>query len=97
MTRDEFNIYCAILPATTNVIQWGNSSVWKVGEKIFTICSHLGEEDHQKISFKCSDMSYKILREQPDILPAPYLVRAKWLNWLPAMPWLMTTSSFTYS
>ena len=25
-------------------------------------------------------MSYKILREQPDILLAPYLVRAKWVQ-----------------
>lgn len=80
MTRDEFNTYCATLPAVTNVIQWGNSSVWKVGGKIFTICSHLGEGDHQKISFKCSDMSYDVLREQPGIAPAPYLARAKWVQ-----------------
>ena len=25
-------------------------------------------------------MSYKILREQPGIFPAPYLVRAKWVQ-----------------
>lgn len=39
MTRDEFDGYCRSLKATTNVIQWGNSSVWKVGGKIFAICS----------------------------------------------------------
>jgi len=39
----EFNDYCSSLAATTNVIQWGNASVWKVGGKIFAICSHLGD------------------------------------------------------
>ena len=63
MTRDEFNMYCSTLPATKNVIQCCNSTVWKVGGKIFTICSHLGKGDQQKISFKCSDMSYEILCE----------------------------------
>jgi predicted DNA-binding protein (MmcQ/YjbR family) len=63
MTHDKFNIYCSPLPATKNFIQWCNSSVWKVGGKIFTICSHLGEGDQQKISFKCSDMSYETLCE----------------------------------
>ena len=50
MIHDEFNIYCSTLPATKNVIQWCNSPVWKVGGKIFTICSDLGEGDQQKIS-----------------------------------------------
>ena len=63
MTHDKFNIYCSPLPATKNFIQWCNLSVWKVGGKIFTICSHLGEGDQQKISFKCSDMSYETLCE----------------------------------
>ena len=52
--------------------QFGRS----VGE-IFNIFSHLDKGDHPKISFKCSHMSYEILREQPDIITAPYLARAK--------------------
>ncbi|WP_262695817.1 MmcQ/YjbR family DNA-binding protein [Kordiimonas aquimaris] len=80
MTRDEFDAYCGSLKATTNVIQWGNSSVWKVGGKIFAICSIWGEGREDKISFKCADMSFEILCELPDIVPAPYLARGKWVQ-----------------
>jgi len=80
MKRDEFNAFCASLPATTNVVQWGNASVWKVGGKIFAICSIWGDDPHQKISFKCSDLSYQILCELEGMIPAPYLARAKWVQ-----------------
>ena len=43
MTRSEFDAYCAGLPATTNVVQWGNASVWKVGGKIFAGLFQLGQ------------------------------------------------------
>ncbi len=80
MTRQEFDDFCRTLKASSNVIQWGNSTVWKVGGKIFAICSHWGEGDHQKIGFKCSDFSYLVLIEQDNIVPGPYLARAKWVQ-----------------
>jgi len=80
MTREEFDAYCASFKSVTHVVQWGNSSVWKVGGKIFAICSIWGEGEHSKISFKCSDLSYDILRRQEGIVPAPYLARAKWVQ-----------------
>ena len=80
MTRDQFDRFCKGLPAATHVVQWGNSSVWKVGGKIFAICSHLSPGELQKISFKCSELSYTLLCEQPGIAPAPYLARAKWVQ-----------------
>jgi len=80
VTRQEFDSFCASLKATTNVVQWGNATVWKVGGKIFAICSHWGEGDHQKIGFKCSDLSYLVLIEQEGIVPGPYLSRAKWVQ-----------------
>ncbi len=80
MIREEFDTYCASLSQTTNVIQWGNATVWKIGGKIFAICSHWGKGEEQKISFKCSDLSYSILIEQENIIPAPYLARAKWVQ-----------------
>ncbi len=88
MTREEFDAYCKSLTATTNVIQWGNASVWKVGGKIFAICSNWGEdvEDSEtgkpgiKISFKVSDVAFEILPDQEGIIPAPYLARAKWVQ-----------------
>lgn len=80
MTREEFDTFCATLKATTHVIQWGNASVWKIGGKIFAICSFWGKEEGEKISFKCNDLSYQILCELNGIIPAPYLARAKWVQ-----------------
>ncbi|MBL4666509.1 MAG: MmcQ/YjbR family DNA-binding protein [Sneathiella sp.] len=80
MKIQEFNDYCSSLAATTNVIQWGNASVWKVGGKIFAICSHWGDGIEEKYSFKCSELSFSILIEQEGIIPAPYLARAKWVQ-----------------
>lgn len=80
MTRDEFDDYCRGLKATTNVIQWGDASVWKVGGKIFAISSFWTPENDHKISFKCSDLSYQILCELDGVIPAPYLARAKWVQ-----------------
>lgn len=80
MDRPQFDAFCATLPATSHVIQWGNSSVWKVGGKIFAICSNWGDGAHAKVSFKCSEMSYAVLREQDGIIPAPYLARAQWVQ-----------------
>ncbi len=80
MFRDEFDTYCQALKSTTNVIQWGGASVWKVGGKIFAICSVWGADCHEKISFKCSEHSFHILCELSGIIPAPYLARAKWVQ-----------------
>jgi len=80
MTRDEFDVFCKNLKGTTHVVQWGGASVWKIGGKIFAICSNWGEGKHHKISFKCNDLSYSMLRQQPGFIPAPYLARAKWVQ-----------------
>ncbi|MBX2804396.1 MAG: MmcQ/YjbR family DNA-binding protein [Hyphomicrobiales bacterium] len=80
MTREEFDSYCRSFKAATNVVQWGNASVWKVGGKIFAIHSVWGEGDGGKISFKCSDLGYEVLKERPGLVPAPYLARAKWIQ-----------------
>ena len=80
MTRREFDRFCKSLKGSAHVIQWGGASVWKIGGKIFAICSSWGEGASDWIAFKCSDLAYDILREQPGIVPAPYLVRAKWVQ-----------------
>jgi predicted DNA-binding protein (MmcQ/YjbR family) len=80
MDRVAFDAYCGSLKSTTHVEQWGGASVWKVGGKIFAICSQWGSGSHQRISFKCSDLAYLILCEQDGIVPAPYLARAKWVQ-----------------
>jgi predicted DNA-binding protein (MmcQ/YjbR family) len=79
MTRDGFNAFCAGLPATTHVVQWGGADVWKVGGKVFAI----GWPDKKAISvtFKTSPLSYDLLKEQPGLRPAPYLA-SRGLKWI---------------
>jgi predicted DNA-binding protein (MmcQ/YjbR family) len=79
VTGEEFNAFCRALPATTYVIQWGGSHVWKVGGKVFAIG---GWEDGQaSITFKVSDIAYEMLKEQPGLRPAPYLA-SRGLKWI---------------
>ena len=79
MTYDEFNAFCGALPATTHVIQWGGSHVWKVGGKVFAI-GGWGEEE-AAFTFKVSHISYEMLREQPGLRPAPYLA-SRGMKWI---------------
>jgi len=80
VTRPEFDDFCAALPAATHVVQWGGASVWKVGGKIFALCSGWGTSGKDRVAFKCSDMSYSMLLDQDGFAPAPYLARAKWIQ-----------------
>ncbi|MDZ7824529.1 MAG: MmcQ/YjbR family DNA-binding protein [Ahrensia sp.] len=82
MTRDEFNAYCASLPATNHVVQWGNADVWKVGPKVFAIggWQDAGDVDPY-VTFKVSDMAYDILKHQEGLRPAPYLA-SRGMKWI---------------
>ena len=77
MTRDEFNSFCGSLPATSHVVQWGGSEVWKVGgskgAKVFAIGGCNAGGAVLGITFKVSPLSFEILTEQPGLRPAPYL------------------------
>ncbi len=79
MTYDEYNAFCGALPATSHVVQWGGSHVWKVGGKVFAIG---GWGDQQPaFTFKVSELSYEILREQPGLRPAPYMA-SRGMKWI---------------
>jgi predicted DNA-binding protein (MmcQ/YjbR family) len=78
MTYDKFNAFCRSLPATTYVVQWGGSHVWKVGGKVFVIG---GGDEKPAFSFKVSDIDFEMLKEQPGLRPAPYLA-SRGLKWI---------------
>jgi predicted DNA-binding protein (MmcQ/YjbR family) len=80
MTLDEYNAFCASLPATTHVVQWGGAHVWKVGGKVFAI-GGWSAGAQLAVSFKCSEMAFAILREQPGLRPAPYLA-SRGMSWI---------------
>lgn len=80
MTRDEFNAFCGGMTATTHVVQWGNSDVWKVGGKVFAICGWNDGVD--AFTFKASEIAFEVLQDSPGVRPAPYLASRgfKWLQ-----------------
>jgi hypothetical protein len=55
----------AFLPATAHVIQWRGSQVRKVGGKVFGI-SRSGDMNFVGVTFKVSELTYEILRKNPD-------------------------------
>jgi predicted DNA-binding protein (MmcQ/YjbR family) len=79
MTYEEYNAFCGALPATSYVVQWGGSHVWKVGGKVFAIGGWQGDEPG--FTFKVSDIAYEILKEQPGLRPAPYLA-SRGMKWI---------------
>ena len=80
MTYEEFNTFCASLPATSHVIQWGGSHVWKVGGKVFAI-GGWHEDEEARFTFKVSEIAYEMLQEQPGLRPAPYLA-SRGMKWI---------------
>ncbi|TVZ41129.1 putative DNA-binding protein (MmcQ/YjbR family) [Alteromonadaceae bacterium 2753L.S.0a.02] len=78
-----YNEFCESLPATTHVVQWGDSHVWKVGGKVFAIAGW-AKSDDLAVSFKVSDNNYEILKDEPGFKPAPYLASRgmKWIQQL---------------
>lgn len=81
ITYEEYNKFCAALSATTHVVQWGGAHVWKVGGKVFAIAGW-SDGDKPFVTFKCSEIAFEVLKEQPGLRPAPYLAArgGKWIQ-----------------
>ena len=80
MTLDRYNEFCASLPHATHVVQWGGSHVWKVGGKVFAIAS-VEVDGKVFVTFKCSPLSFDLLKGEAGMRPAPYLA-SRGLVWL---------------
>ncbi len=80
MTYDAFNTFCRSLAATTHGVQWGGSDVWKVGGKVFAI-GGWDDGDGARFTFKVSDISYEMLKDQPGLRAAPYLA-SRGMKWI---------------
>ena len=79
MNYTEFNDFCKNLQATTYVMQWGGSHVWKVGGKVFAIGGW--DDKSPAFTFKTTPISYEILKDQPGLRPAPYLA-SRGMKWI---------------
>ena len=69
--------YCLSLPCTTEQVQWGSDLLFKIGGKMYALLPL--EPAPVWLIFKCTDEEFATLVDQPGIIPAPYLARAKWL------------------
>ena len=86
LTLNEYNRFCRSLPQTTSVVQWGGAHVWKVGAKVFAIARE-NQGDHELyVTFKCSALSYDMLKDMSGCRPAPYLASR-------GMKWIQRTSA----
>jgi predicted DNA-binding protein (MmcQ/YjbR family) len=93
MSPQQFNAYCKSLPHTAYVMQWGGAHVWKVGGlkagKVFAIAWFDDSKD-AGITFKCSPMSFELLKESDGCRPAPYFASR-------GMKWIQRTSDASLS
>jgi predicted DNA-binding protein (MmcQ/YjbR family) len=81
MKYAQFNKFCKGLSATSYVMQWGGSHVWKVGGKVFALGGWDDEGADPAYVFKTSDLSFEILRDQPGLRPAPYFA-SRGMKWI---------------
>jgi len=80
VTAEEYDAFCAGLEAVSHIVQWGGASVWKVAGKVFAIGA--GSDGREfAVTFKCSPLSFAMLKDQPGLRPAPYLA-SRGLSWL---------------
>jgi len=89
ITYAEFDDYCATLPATHKVVQWGGAHVWKVDSKVFAVGGWT-DDDYPYVTFKVSPEGFDIMKEQKGLRPAPYLASR-------GMKWIQMTSEETLS
>ena len=78
MNVESIREFCISLPHATEVVQWGEHLVLKVGGKMFAVMT-LEPQDDVVLSFKAASDQFFELQEWPGIIPAPYLARSQWL------------------
>ena len=77
MDVDAIREYCLGFPEATENLQWGEDLCFKFAGKIFATLALTAVP--QKLCFKCTPETFAELIEQPNIGPAPYVGRYKWV------------------
>lgn len=80
MNYEQFNKFCQALPATSYVMQWGDSHVWKVAGKVFAV-GGWGPDKSPAFTFKTSDNNFEFLKESEGYRPAPYFA-SRGMKWI---------------
>jgi len=85
VTLEQYNGFCATLPHTVHVVQWGGADVWKVGcaarNKLFAVGGWQDTDDVLFVTFKCGEIAFDMLRDAPGCRPAPYLA-SRGMKWI---------------
>lgn len=68
MNNDSIRTHCLSLPHVTEVVQWGEHLLFKVGGKMFAIIAL----DGHSCSLRCTPDKYAELVEMEDIVPASH-------------------------
>ncbi|WP_266170095.1 MmcQ/YjbR family DNA-binding protein [Dyella subtropica] len=79
MTAKQLEALCGRWPGVTRDIKWGADLVFSVGGKMFVVTPSDGSEGG-RLSFKAADERFLELTDQPGIIAAPYLARARWIS-----------------
>ena len=74
MSREEIEACAMALPATTKIVQWGGSDVYKVGGKVFAVA---GIRDG--LAFKVSEIGFEVLTNGGPARQAPYFAKGHWV------------------
>lgn len=82
LTREGFEAFALSLPAVTIVHQWGDSSVAKVGGKLFAMLS----PGPACLCFKVSEFTFDMLTDLDGVGQAPYLAKGQWVSVSPMAP-----------
>lgn len=75
----ELEALCAPWPGVTLDIKWTSNRVCSVGGKMFALTPAEGSEGG-RLSLKVADERFLELTDQPGIIAAPYLARARWIS-----------------
>jgi len=77
MTIDWVRKHCLSLPHTTEQVQWEDHLLFKIGGKMYAVLPL--NPGGNFLSLKASEDEFPDLVENPGVIPAPYLARAKWI------------------
>lgn len=79
MTARQLEALCGRWPGVTRDVKWSADLVFSVGGKMFVVTPADGSEG-ARLSFKVEDERFLELTDQPGIIAAPYMARARWVS-----------------
>lgn len=80
MNLKDYNAFCAALPHSEHVVQWGGADVWKVVGKLYAIARET-DAGFMEVTFKASEIAFHIVKDEEGVRPAPYLA-SRGMKWL---------------